>query len=92
MASGQSGERARRVLREFLAAILWFLTGVAFLLLTAFGQVYWGPAFDGEYLKWIGAGLIIVSIYVIAGVSLPRLMQGQRDVRDREGADDADAD
>jgi hypothetical protein len=89
--ASQSGERARRVLREFLAAILWFLTGVAFLLLTAFGQVYWGAAFDGAYLKWIGAGLIIVSVYVVAGVSLPRLLQGHRDVGPRRDDDDDDA-
>lgn len=85
-----SDDRARRVLREFWAAILFFLTGCAFLLLSALGAVYWGPAFDGSTLKFLGGGLVIVSVYVLVGVSLPRLLQGQRTV-DRRELEDATA-
>lgn len=90
MASGEGVDRARRLVREFFAAILFFLTGVAFLLLTAVGPVYFGASFNGGYLNWIGAGLIIVAVYVTVGVNLPRLLAGrervERDDGDEKGA------
>lgn len=77
------------LLREFWAAILFFLTGAGFLLLAAIGRVYWGDAFDGDVLKYPGWGLIIVTAYVIFGVNVPRLLQGQRVVdRERDADDD----
>jgi hypothetical protein len=84
--SDGTAKPGRGILREFLAAILFFLTGVAFLLLTALGPVYFGAAFDGGYLNWIGAGLIIVAVYVTVGVNLPRLLAG----RERVGRADDD--
>lgn len=89
--SDEARERARRVVREFASAIMFFVTGCAFVLIAAVGPVYLGPAFDGGRVGWIGAGLVIVSVYVTVGVSLPRLLQGARDVRRRED-DDADPD
>lgn len=87
----EAGERARRVVREFAAALLFFVVGCAFVLLAAVGPVYLGPAFDADRLGWIGAGLVIVSVYVTVGVSLPRLLQGAHDARRREDDDDTDA-
>lgn len=87
--ASEAGERARRLVREFWAAILFFLTGVGFLLLAAGGRVFLGDGFDGNILQYPGYGLIIVAVYVLVGVNLPRLLQGQRDVRRKE-AHDAD--
>lgn len=77
-------ERSKRVLREFWAAILFFLTGVLFLLLAAGGRVFLGDSFDGDILQYPGYGLILVAVYVLVGVNLPRLLQGQREVRRQE--------
>lgn len=85
--ASETGDRAKRLVREFLAAILFFITGTLFLLLTALGPVFFGPAFDGGYLNWVGAGLVIVSVYVTVGINLPRLLQGQRDFRRKEDQD-----
>lgn len=82
--AGESGERARRAVREFAAAILFLVFGTLLVLLAAVGPVYLGPSFDGGNLGWLGAGLIIVSVYATLGISLPRLVQGQRGVREKE--------
>lgn len=86
MPSSEEAKTGRGILREFLASILFFLTGVIFLLLNALGPVYFGSAFDGGSLSWIGTGLIIVAVYVTVGVNLPRLLAG----RERVGRDEDD--
>lgn len=73
-------EQTARLVREFAAALLVLLLGAAFILLAAFGKVYWGEAFDSDVLKYPGIGMLVVSLYVLLGVSLPRLLQGQANV------------
>lgn len=80
-------ERSKRLIREFWAAILFFLTGVLFVLLAAGGKVFLGEAFDGGILQYPGYGLILVAVYVLVGVNLPRLIQGKSDVSRREDTD-----
>lgn len=74
-------------MREFAAAIIFLLVGLLLVILAAVGPVYLGPSFEGGNLGWLGGGLIIVSVYATLGISLPRLVQGQRDVRQKEDAD-----
>lgn len=85
------GDRARRLIREFVAALLFFATGVAFLLLQSLGPVYLGPSFNGGSLQWIGTGLIIVAVYVTVGVNLPRLLSGRTQVRRDDDTDDEES-
>lgn len=93
--ANEGRERARRLVREFAAALLFFFTGCGFILLAAVGPVYLGGAFNGTQVGWIGMGLVVVAVYTTLGVSLPRLLQGQRDFDSRgheRGEDGGDGD
>lgn len=79
MANGNGNENGRAMPngRRWLAAILIFLVGVGLLLLAVFGPVLWGATFDAGSLKTPAFGLIVVSVYVLLGVSLPALLSGK---------------
>lgn len=53
------------------SALLFFLAGLALLLLVAFGPLLWGDKFDAAVLKTPALGLMAVSVYVLIGVNLP---------------------
>lgn len=82
-AAGRGGPGGRR----WWAATLVFLVGVGLLLLAVFGPVFWGKDFDAGTLKTPALGLIVASVYVLLGVSIPALLQG-RPVKDGEDGDD----
>lgn len=73
LGNGRNGTNARR----WVAALLVFLVGVLLLLLAVFGPVVWGAGFDAGSLKTPAWGLIVVSVYVLLGVSIPALLSGK---------------
>jgi len=66
------------------AALFVFVVGIALLLLAVFGPVLWGERFDGAALKTPAWGLIVASVYVALGVSVPDLLgtRGSKGNRD----------
>lgn len=71
------------------ASTLFFVTGIGFVLLAVFGPILWGADFDAQTLRILGAGLIVVSVYVFVGVNLPALDWSSVAVRVLTGVLDA---